>query len=490
MLNRFVRWIWCQWVGCISLERFFDPGRYTIYNALTFPFALYLQNADRLRNSMMDIYAHGKRLKHMRTTFQKLDQPDRYSFAIMIKTYGKMQQPERADEVVRSMIENPLYPNPDIDTINCLLNAWADAASNHPNSAERAFNVYQWIYDDPEVELLNLRPTVVTYSNLLKCLASSSKGVHDVGRKVDMIMKNMEYRKNAGDVSCRPNEIFYTVAIKACLRANDFQQAEAILQRMEQQSESESSEDVAVRPNVRTYSEFLMFYSRLGTVSAAERTTQIHDQMRKLSQTIDPSLKPNVYTYNMVLNGWALTNDASAGDQMWKIYEQMVNVDQVELNKYNYTTLLTFYSKSKRLQDVQRGIQLLQAMQNSRDSDVYPQRKHFEMVLSTCMRSGAAQLGSEVMISFLEAYSSGKFVADGKKPNPKFYPWIVTRLLRSNDLVGASRFVLETFVVTKDKKGLDEVGFVPDLVMQLRREWTSTNHVDKGKYLDQLSIFN
>jgi pentatricopeptide repeat protein len=450
-----------------------------------FLFVLYLHIADRLRNSMMDMYAHAKRLKHMKTMFQKMDQPDRYSFAILIKAYGKMQQPERAEEVVRSMIENPIYSNPDIDTINCLLNAWADAASTFPNSAERALNVYQWIYDDPDVARLNLRPTVVTYSTLLKCFASSSKGVHDVGRKVDMILKNVEYRNKAGDVSCRPNEIFYTVAIKACLSANDYQQAEAILQRMEQQCEPGSSEDIMVRPNIRTYSEFLMFYSRLGTVSAAEKTAQFHDRMRKLSQTTDPSLKPNVYTYNMVLNGWALSNDASAGDQMWKVYEQMANVDHVELNKHNYTTLLAFYSKSRRLVDVPRSMQLLQAMRNSHNTDDHPQSKHYEMVFSTCMNSGAAQRAAEVMLSFIERYTNGKCRINDV-PNPKFYPWIVTSLLRSDGLFVATRFVLDTSGVCKDKKVLSEFGLVPDLVLQLRQAWTNSNHVDKDNYIDQL----
>lgn len=434
---------------------------------------------------MMDIYAHAKRLNQMKTVFQKIDQPDRYSFAILIKAYGKIQQPERSVEVVRSMIENPLYTNPDINTINCLLNAWADSSSTHPNCAERALNVYQWIYDDPEVARLNLRPTVVTYSTLLNCLASSSKGVHNVDRIVDMIVKNVEYRNEAGDVSCRPNEIFYTVAIKASLRANDFKQAESILQRMELHLESGSSDEITVRPNIRTYSEFLKFYSKLGTWSAAEKTTQMHDRMRKLSQTMDPSLKPNVYTYNMVLNGWASSNDARAGDQMWKIYEQMMNVDHVELNKYNYTTLLVYYSKSKRLVDVQRAMKLLQVMENSQVSDVHPQSKHYCMVLATCTNSRAVKYGAEVMISFIKACTSGKCRMDDK-PNPKTYSWIVTSLLQSDGLVGATQFVLGTFDSTLDRHVLSDFGLVPDLLVQLHQAWTNSDRSDKDLYIGQL----
>jgi pentatricopeptide repeat protein len=443
-------------------------------------------NTDGLRISMIDIYTEINDLEKLDMMLLRTEQPSRSFFWGLIKAYRKRQQPERAEGVVRSMIENPHHHNPDIGLINGLISAWADAAGTHPQAAEHAFNVYRWLVDDPDVERLNLQPTVVTYSTLLKCLALSGSSAEDIRQKIAVLAKDMENRFKMGNTSCQPDETFYNLVIKAFLRANSPKEAEAILQRMEQQFESESCDDVTVRPSIRTYSEFLMFYSRLGTVSAAERTTQIHDQLRKLSQTTDPSLKPNVYTYNMVLNGWASTNDASTGDHIWKIYEQMVKVDQVELNKYNYTTLLTFYSKSKRLQDVQRAIHLLQAMQNSCDSDMHPQVKHYDMVLWICRNTGALKQAAEVLVSFMEAYTSGKCRMDDKKPSSRFYTWVFTNLLQSDDLVGATRFVLDTLAVTKDKKVLSDFGLVPVFVLQLRQEWTDSDNVDKEKYIDQL----
>ena len=435
----------------------------------------------------MDIYVHIKRLDKMEAMFQKIDDPDRYAYAIMIKAYGKSQQPERSEKLVRSMISNPLCSNPDIDTINCLLNAWADSASTHPEAAKRALKVYQWIYEDPDVEEWHLRPTVVTYSILLKCFASCSKGVNDIGRKVEMIVNNVEQRFKSGDESCQPNEIFYTTAIKACLSANDCEQAEAVLQRMEQRNESTSSQGATVRPNIRTYSEFLLFYSKLGTAAAAEKTTQIHNHMRKLAQTSDPSLKPNSHTYNLVLNGWAISNDRSAGDQLWKTYEQMVNEDHVELNKFNYTTLLAFYSKSKRLKDAQRAVNLLQSMQNSCDSAAHPRVKHFGMVLLACKNAGAVELATQVMISFMEKCINGICGTEDEKPNPLFYSWIVTSLLQSDDTVGATQFILDSFRITSfDRTRLEYFGLVLDVVLQLRQAWTTSNHSDKEKYIAQI----
>jgi Pentacotripeptide-repeat region of PRORP/PPR repeat len=448
-------------------------------------YSFFFTHVDQLHILMIDIYAEMNYLEKMQMILRIIEQPNRMLLSSLIKAYGKCQHPELAEALVRTMIKNPRYRNPDISTINCLLNAWADAAFTHPHCAERALKVFQWLFDDPDVVALNLQPTVVTYSTLLKCLASSGFRADEIRQNVEMIVTDMENRYKMGNMSCQPNEIFFALVIRAYLSANDYQQAEAILQRMEQQCEPGSSEDIMVRPNIRTYSEFLMFYSRLGTVSAAEKTAQIHDRMRKLSQTTDPSLKPNVYTYNMVLNGWALSNDSSAGDQMWKVYEQMANVDHLALDKYNYNTLLAFYSKSKRLVDVPRSMQLLQAMRNSHNTDDHPQNNHYEMVLRTCMNSGAVESAVEVMLSFVKVYTSGKCRMNDK-PNPKFYPWIVTSLLQSDDLFGATRFVLDSLCVCRDKKVLSEFGLVLDLVLQLRQAWTNSNHVDKDNYIDQL----
>jgi pentatricopeptide repeat protein len=435
---------------------------------------------------MMDIYAHAKQLDKIESQFQKIDQPDRYAHAILIKVYGKCQQPERAEEVVESMIHNPLYVNPDIDMINCLLNAWADSSTTYPNSAERAFKVFQRIFDDPIFMGLHIQPTVATYSTLLKCLASSSRLVRDTGPKVEMLLDKMERRYKAGDLTCRPNTILYTVAIKACLRANDCKRAEDVLRRMEQQADLTSNSDDPVRPNIRTYAEFLLFYSKLGTPGAAERTTQIHNHMRTLSQTSDPSLKPNEYTYNIVLNGWAMSNVKNAADQMWMVYEQMVYGDNVELNKFNYTTLLVFLSRSKRPLDVQRALQLLARMQTNHGGMLHPLGKHYSMVLRGCMNVGAIDSASDVMISFIDAYISGRCRLDDEKPNAKMYSLILATWIRSGNLVDATQFLMETVRITTNRIYLLEIGLGLDTALELREALKMSLHSEKDKYVDIL----
>ena len=68
--------------------------------------------------------------------------------------------------------------------------------------------------EDAKCLKLGIRPNLVSFSTLLKCLAKS-KG-SDAGMKADAILVVMARRYHAGGKLVKPDEISFNAAIEAC----------------------------------------------------------------------------------------------------------------------------------------------------------------------------------------------------------------------------------------------------------------------------------
>jgi pentatricopeptide repeat protein len=441
---------------------------------------------------MMDIYANAKELLKVQSMFDNIRHPSLYTYTILAKAYGRCNRPERAEEIVKSLLHNRQAPiHVDIEIINCLIDIWAESFVTYPNFSERAYRVYRWIYEDPKCKYFNILPNVITYTTLLKCITNPGSGRNDkfnkiIVQKLDVIFEDMNERFRSGDMGCKPDMGLYSSAVKACLRVNELQQADKILQQMEMRTS-----EFSTRPDIRTYGSILHSYAKLGTPASAKRTEEIHNQMRHLSQTMYPSLQPNVHTYNMVLVGWTLSGAVEAADRVWTIYEQMTEVDQIELDMFLYTTLITFLSKSKRTVDIERAMQLLQTMQRAYNQipnslRICPDGRHYGMILYGCKKTGDVDNAAQVMNMFVDAYLHGRCRLTDE-PDSKIFRWIILTWIKSNDLVLATWFILDT-VTAKMNMNSASSSIGPDYgtVAELRDAWVSSTHPDKDLYVAKI----
>jgi pentatricopeptide repeat protein len=439
---------------------------------------------------MMDIYAIARQFDVVETMFHGIKNPGIVEYSILVKAYGKCHRPEHAEEVVRRMIDNPLSPKPNDQTMTSLLNAWAESSAKYGNAAERAYNVFRWFYDDPKVVALQLLPTIFTYTTIIKCLATSvsDKCANDMVQKVEAILKEMESRYISGDTSCKPNEYFCNTAINALLSASDLYRAEALLNRMEQSSQHISEDKVMeyVQPTARTYNAFFIYFSKMHTTEAAERAEQLLHHMRKLSQTTMPLVKPGDYAYSDVLNAWATCGSPDAADRMWKIYEEMVHVDKLQLNHVLVNILVKVLSTSKKSIDLSRSLQLLRSVNDYKQiqicSLVYCQ------VLHCCMKMNDHESAVQVIKLLFDACLTGRcrfYIA----PNHVQLNWILNRWLAFDQLTEATLF-LETLMqissrTTKTSKFL-YLGADYNTALDLRKAWTTSSHPEKQYYIAKM----
>ena len=88
------------------------------------------------------------------------DGDDNRPHAILIKAYSNCNLPERAEQLVESMLRNECQRSlVDIEIINCLISAWANSSSSNPTvAANRAYQTYRWIFNHPICMQLKLQP--------------------------------------------------------------------------------------------------------------------------------------------------------------------------------------------------------------------------------------------------------------------------------------------------------------------------------------------
>ena len=421
----------------------------------------------------MDMYARMHKLQKAESMFEKYrDGDDNHPHAILIKAFSNCNQPERAERLVQSMLQNEKQRSMvDIEVINCLLCAWAECStSNKTVAADRAHQIYRWIYDHPICMQLKLRPNFDTYSLLFDIMAKagSIRSFNDndvnnprnkiitsgIASKVESLLNEIENRYlTGGDANCRPDVILYNCAIQACLNCKEYDQAEYILQLMEhrmaaQQQTPSDTQKVRVVPDLRTYCLLLNCYSKLGTDIGAEWTEQLHNHMRKLALAGNHLLKPTVSTYNIVLSGWAASGATNLTDRIWKVYEQMTHVDEIELDEYNYTTLISALSKSKTSNGIQRAIELLQIMQTKAksvpsQSKIHPDGRHYCVVLKACVDVDDVDNAAYVMNMYIDSYLMQR-CRPSDHPDRSIFHWIVTSWITRNELTLASWFMFDT----------------------------------------------
>jgi hypothetical protein len=509
-------------------------------------------------------------------------------YHILIKAYGNCNQPDRAEEFVRRRM---LHPNsivkPDIATINILINAYTESIRNNNhdnkstrisnnntnhnntnnvitntsynnNASEAAYNIYRWLKTNPQCKKLNLRPTLVTYSTMLKVFSldatinskyhcnqytSNEDSNHHhhhrhhqtlaSAEKIELLFQEMENRYKVGDVNFKPDARMYNVAIKSLLAINDYDCAYNILQSMEsqlyikshlqekqeqQQSTSSTSNDtintnlsdiISVRPNVRTYSEFLIYYSKMRTTDGAKLAEKLHNHMRKLSQTIDKSLTPDIFTYNMVFNAWIASGDPNTATYVWSVYEQMTQNDQIELDIYTYSNIISVLLTSTRFIDIRRTIQLLQHMHDhpqqhqqrdngtstSTTKEIYIGQVYID-ALKGCMKRNDHINSTTVFKLLIDSYIKGHYTTnDDHKPDRAKFNWIIHSYITSNDLQSATdflndvvQFIQIALETTESQNTIENIAWIgPDLntILDLRKAWTKSSF--SSEKMDALS---
>jgi hypothetical protein len=153
--------------------------------------------------------------------------------------------------------------------------------------------------------------------------------------------------------------------------------------------------------------------------------------MKQSAKTNSAFVRPDVFCYTIVINAWANSGDSNAYTRIWRLYEQMEE-DNVEPNIVTYTTLLTFLTKFKEREMVQRSDWLLQCMEESERSDIQPDYWQYVPVIDGYLSLGDVNNAMQIFMRFAMARSS--VIDPAAKPNLIFMETMMQEWIKAGDL--------------------------------------------------------
>jgi hypothetical protein len=390
---------------------------------------------------------------------------DAINLNILIKALGINDQANRASDIVKRLIQNPIFCDVvNIRVISTVINAWAE--SSKPNAFDQALSFFRTVTTEPKYVEMGLRPDAVTYACLLKCLSQRPR--EDAGKIVLELIDEME---SSNDEDLKPNDVCYTVGIKVCLQNNLCKIAEALMERMT---------SAGISPDLRTYIEILNYWSNVRTQESAERVEQIVDYMKELAKS-NPDLMPNTICYTILLSAWALANVKISADKMWSIYNGMIS-NAIHPTIVTLTALISFFAQTANRQHIQRADDLLYAFEKSSDSNMVLDYRHFSHVINGWLSINDVNRATSVLIRQVDAFVNQK--NPDASPDAPTIDKVARGFVKKGDLVRATT-LLEKFKKLNDDNVLP-IG--PDLCSHqyLLSQWKKSQHPEKWHYIRKL----
>lgn len=342
---------------------------------------------------MMDISANAGKLSAVTELFDHFRLPDAIHYSILIKAYGICNLANIGEKALFEMLDDERC-KPSIEPFNCLISAWA--ISTAPDAVDRAYKVLLTLHENPRCIEFGLRPDTISYTSMLKCLLHSKSP--NCAERAEQIIMEMESSYLEGNVQVKPSVISYHTAIKVCFNVHDFDRADKIFHRMEQQP------DIVL--NTRMFNEIIHQCTLPGTAAAAIQAEKFLGHMVQLGQSGKRNFKPSERLYAKVLETWQKSQDPNATNRMWSICEYLTTCDY-QLSRRTYATLIPFFAKSSNPSDVEKADHLLQTMESKfkqfRDPAQQPDYRLYVPLLTSYLNLKEVDKATKVLIRQAES---------------------------------------------------------------------------------------
>jgi pentatricopeptide repeat protein len=379
-------------------------------------------NKEQVQNTLLDIHVRAGRLKDAVRHFQsRLDysssspQVDSVAHNILIKAYGRSQQPYAAKQLLDEMIDQRgntgVKERPGtipLRSLHAVLEAFAE--SNDLEKSENAMKLISSFFNkNPEG---TNKPNLWTYTALLKCATSSVMPLpistinNDDSVMSDTVANALalleKWRQKYNIVLDR---FAYTLTITLFLKFGNLTKAEDLLEEMKQASSFNGPQ----KPDAFTYNAFLEYWSRQGSQQATERVEGLIQQMHELATTdADPAVRANIVSYQSLFKAKisSLSSHNLRHEQLdpllvrehiWKTYQAIAQdkIPGVAMDIVCYTMLLRFYCDDE---DCERANALLEAMERSTEElCCWPQSFHYLWVTKLYLKKQRPDRARQVL---------------------------------------------------------------------------------------------
>ena len=309
---------------------------------------------------MIDVYSRSGQVEEAETLFAQMDHLDSVKYSILIGVYTRNDCPEKATEVLIKLLEHRDSRLNYVSLLVSVINAWAE--SSHPDGMARAEAIFRLVDEEP-CRSMGVRRNVAIYGAMLKCLLRLHKD-QDGGERAESLLAEM--RK----LNLVPNEICYSLGIRACYKTGDIERAERLM-TLFQNSDTP--------PTTRTFSEILMQFATIGTSTAAERCESILAHMKSISHQ-HPEIKPDEVSYSCAMAAWSKANVPESPQRMAKLFDTMT-LEGIAPDFISSNQLLTALCKSERREDILHADNVLMKLEKTSHNPEIPNSLNYMEVM-------------------------------------------------------------------------------------------------------------
>jgi pentatricopeptide repeat protein len=299
-----------------------------------------------------------------------------------------------------------LSQRPDTKSYMYIIEAAANAskAANPSSSlsiesAEFADRLLLRLLEDAKTDF-NIQPTSSAFVAVCQAWASVADRHSSSlsSTKIEEWMQRLQRLNDEGWPGLdAPNVVLWNILLSAWSREGNIAQIENTLQRMIQ------NEIPGVSPDTVSFSTLLAAYSRIGTVKAAANADSLLHQMLALYQNGIDSVRPNAVSFTNVMQCHAKQGNVEAVREwlqaLENLYERTLD-DDIKPDVTVYNTCLSAM--------VQFPEQAQQFLQTSFPSDVPPNERSYNIVLSAWAEAGDPYQAEAVLQNMHDFYVSSE----------------------------------------------------------------------------------
>lgn len=330
----------------------------------------------------MELFSEARRFHKVHWLFRRLKHPTDLNMAVLLNSLVRSKIPKKgflASVFLKEIVRKKHFP---VDTRLATLVVLAWAKSDAPSAAKKALAIHEQLQET----LSHDPPSIVYYNAILECI-SVSGGKEAVKRTEDLM--ELIHR-----VDLTPNEITYTLAIRALLRGGDDIRADEMLDRMRESP---------YPPRIRTFNTIMAFHAHAGVLGSAIQVEQMVLELHRQSRT-QPHLAPDAVSYNIIYSAWAKADIAFSSNRMMKVYDRMQRVG-LEPNLVTFTTLIHYLSSTGDWGDMSRAQDLLTTLEEH--PTLQPDRRHYYQIMHGWNDMDVPEFGEEILKRRITAYVNG-----------------------------------------------------------------------------------
>ena len=331
--------------------------------------------------------------------------PTVYSFSACINAYANSGRPDKAETVLRFMVERYQAGNekarPNRIVFNTIIKAWA--RSNLRGRESRSEDILRHMIKSCSKDEMCPRPDKVTFNIVLGCYAKSSQ--YGSSRKAVKLLKEMEQLNEKPGWRTRPDAITHLLVIQALGRERTLNAAEMALDLLHKlQDQYMETRDEVIKPNKIHWNAVINSFANTSSRlhGAAERAEEVLKEMRDLYYNRNQyDIKPDRVSYSSAITGYANEGRPLDAERiLGMMIEEYRNGDtRCKPDTIAYTSVINSWAQSGEPGAARRAMEFLQQMEKEaeHDPDLRPTKVTYGCAINAWANEGSGEMAAAVL---------------------------------------------------------------------------------------------